>query len=236
MTNQLVAEDLNTIATAAGISLNGFQMGDAAAVSADGLVICGGGYYPSESSYMWSEAPQYGWILDLRGCAASIMTQPAPQSTCPGGTASFTVGASGTLAFKWQWRPEPAAAWADLANGINFYQGRPSLDVTGAASAALNPRILWGIGGNLSFRCIVANNCGNTISDAALLAVCMADFNCDSIVEDSDFVIFAAAYDLLVCDDPAMPANCPADINGDGLVDDTDFVLFAAAYDALLCP
>ena len=51
-------------------------------------------------------------------------------------------------------------------------------------------------------------------------------------------MIFAAAYDLLDCQDPSMPAGCPADLNADGIVDDSDFVLFAAAAydDQLVCP
>ena len=69
-----------------------------------------------------------------------------------------------------------------------------------------------------------------------LVAPCPGDLNGDSIVDDSDFVIFAEAYNLLDCVDPAMPAGCPADLNADLIVDDSDFVLFASAYDALLCP
>jgi len=65
---------------------------------------------------------------------------------------------------------------------------------------------------------------------------CAADFNSDRQVEDTDFVLFASAYDVLDCSDPLMPLRCPADINRDGMVDDVDFVLFAGAYDALLCP
>ncbi len=65
---------------------------------------------------------------------------------------------------------------------------------------------------------------------------CPADLNGDTLVDDSDFVIFASAYNILVCDDPVMPAGCPADLNGDGLVEDGDFVVFAAAYNELLCP
>lgn len=65
---------------------------------------------------------------------------------------------------------------------------------------------------------------------------CPPDLNGDTQVDDADFVLFAAAYDLLNCADPSMPANCPADLNHDSLVDDADFVLFAAAYDSLLCP
>jgi hypothetical protein len=65
---------------------------------------------------------------------------------------------------------------------------------------------------------------------------CPADINGDTFVDDADFSLFAAAYNILDCADPTMPAGCPADLNSDGLVDDADFVLFAAAYDALLCP
>lgn len=65
---------------------------------------------------------------------------------------------------------------------------------------------------------------------------CPADLNNDGFVDDSDFVPFAIAYDILDCADASMPAGCPADVDGNNLVDDADFVLFAAAYDALICP
>lgn len=65
---------------------------------------------------------------------------------------------------------------------------------------------------------------------------CPGDLNGDGIVDDSDFALFAAAYNLLDCNDSQMPPGCPADLNHDGFVDDADFVLFANAYDALLCP
>lgn len=69
---------------------------------------------------------------------------------------------------------------------------------------------------------------------AIVLAPCAGDLNNDRAVDDSDFVVFASAYDALIC--PESPATCPADLNGDGYVDDADFVIFAAAYDALVCP
>lgn len=65
---------------------------------------------------------------------------------------------------------------------------------------------------------------------------CPGDLTSDGFVDDADFVVFAAAYNLLVCVDPLMPPGCPADLNGDASVDDTDFVLFATAYEALVCP
>ncbi len=52
------------------------------------------------------------------------------------------------------------------------------------------------------------------------------------LVDDSDFQLFAAAYDLTI----APPANPLADLNNDGIVDDADFSLFAVAYDELVCP
>lgn len=63
---------------------------------------------------------------------------------------------------------------------------------------------------------------------------CASDINEDTFTDDTDFVLFAAAYNDLIC--PALPGLCPADLNDDGFVDDTDFVIFANGYNALLCP
>jgi len=87
--------------------------------------------------------------------------------------------------------------------------------------------------------CAGSNPCGSAESYGDFVQVtvnCPADFNGDLQVDDSDFVLFAGAYDLLDCADPNMAPGCPADINIDGLVDDLDFVLFASAYDQLICP
>lgn len=67
-------------------------------------------------------------------------------------------------------------------------------------------------------------------------APCPGDLNGDGFVDDSDFVVFASAYNILDCADPSMPSGCPGDLNGDGYVDDADFVIFAGAYNELLCP
>jgi hypothetical protein len=67
-------------------------------------------------------------------------------------------------------------------------------------------------------------------------SACPGDMNNDTIVNDSDFQIFAPAYDILDCTDPVMPVGCPADLNKDGVVDDADFSIFVVAYDELVCP
>jgi len=85
-----------------------------------------------------------------------------------------------------------------------------------------------------SYTLRVRSNCSSVFTASGNVAVaCSADLNADAIVEDSDFVIFAAAYSDLIC--PASPAACPADLNADGFVDDSDFVAFAAQYNALSC-
>lgn len=66
-------------------------------------------------------------------------------------------------------------------------------------------------------------------------SVCVGDLNHDGLVDDSDFVVFVGAYNVLDCADPAMPVGCPADLNADGFVDDADFVAFVAAYEKLVC-
>lgn len=78
-------------------------------------------------------------------------------------------------------------------------------------------------------------NASFTLTATTRAATCPGDLNADGFVDDADFTIFAAAYNLLDCADPVMTPGCPADLNSDGVVDDTDFTLFAPAYDALLC-
>lgn len=68
------------------------------------------------------------------------------------------------------------------------------------------------------------------------LRSCPADLNNDGIVEDADFTIFVAAYDILDCAHPDMPGGCAADLNFDGSVEDQDFTVFVIAYNDLICP
>ncbi len=65
---------------------------------------------------------------------------------------------------------------------------------------------------------------------------CNSDFNNDDLVDDADFSLFVAAYDILDCEDPVMLIGCPADLDSNWLVDDADFSLFVVAYNDLLCP
>jgi len=70
---------------------------------------------------------------------------------------------------------------------------------------------------------------GSTILRFSVAAgSCPCDLNGDTMVDDTDFVLFASAYNTLI--------TMAADFSGDGQTDDTDFVIFASAYDQLVCP
>ncbi len=112
----------------------------------------------------------------------------------------------------------------DLFSGFN---ANPSL-VFGLDPAFVNYTVPTAEGSDLGIRF--------ASPEPAAIKPCPGDLNGDSFVDDADFVVFAAAYNLLDCADPSMPPACPADLTGDAFVDDADFVLFAAAYDALACP
>lgn len=62
---------------------------------------------------------------------------------------------------------------------------------------------------------------------------CPGDLVYDNIVDDSDFVAFAAAYNDLIAPGGAYTGG---DFDGDGQADDSDFVIFVSSYNDLLCP
>lgn len=64
-----------------------------------------------------------------------------------------------------------------------------------------------------------------------VISGCAADFNSDGFVDDEDFVIFAASYDMLT----VPPADEICDLNADGFVDDADFGIFGQLYDGVIC-
>lgn len=171
----------------------------------------------------------------------NIIQQPASLTTCSANDAilSLTAAGTGPFSYQWQWKAGSAVpAWLPVTAGLNS-GGTRSFTALNTAGPALTIRFFQQIDPGspfAEFRCIVSNSCGSATSASAQLKLCWADFNCDTQVDDLDFVLFAGAYNLLECSDPGMPPRCPADLNFDGLVDDTDFSMFASAYDILSCP
>lgn len=142
---------------------------------------------------------------------------PHTSRPCPGSSLTLTASAAGATTFQWR------------RNGVELL-GENAATLTIASVSGGNEGV---------YDCVVDAGlgvCGGNATAPARVIVCRADLTCDAAVDDGDFVVFAGAYNLLVCDDPAMPLGCPADLNGDTFVDDGDFVLFASAYNTLLCP
>lgn len=148
----------------------------------------------------------------------SIM--PAYAGACSGSSSIISAHAVGTPPFSYKWRRNNI----DIDPIANPTALKPDLEL-GPANATLEA----------DYVCVITNACGQHISDAVPFILCRADFNCDGGVDDTDFIGFLSAYNMLDCADPAMPAGCPADLNSDAVVDDADFTLFVQAYNRLLC-
>lgn len=123
-------------------------------------------------------------------------------------------------------------AWSENAGWLNFGGGSLATPAKPARISAVSPRRFFGYVWSENLGWINLDDSGQYIQ----LNTCPADLNGDNQVDDSDFVLFALAYDVLDCLDPAMSVGCAADLDNDAMVGDPDFVLFAQAYDALTCP
>jgi hypothetical protein len=172
--------------------------------------------------------------------------QPVSAAAC-NLVATFTVAATGSsAAYRWQYslgRSNDGGLWNDWEDILVQDLDKPIANASGGDTNILRVRALAGpeplayfSRGIIRFRCVVTNPCGTVTSEPANFSVCHADFTCDGMVDDSDFVRFATAYEILECASPIMPGGCSADMSADGSVDDADFVIFAAAYNELLCP
>lgn len=162
----------------------------------------------------WTSAHELDNVHVGRSVPAAL---PHTSRPCPGSSVTLTAAAPGATTFQWR------------HNGV---------ELAGENAQTLTLAMVTG-GNDGVYDCVVDAGfgvCGGSVTAPARVIVCRADLTCDASVDDADFVVFAGAYNLLVCDDPAMPVGCPADLNADGVVDDSDFVLFASAYNTLLCP
>ncbi len=98
------------------------------------------------------------WVL-LNGAVPppTISSHPSAQSTCPGGGASFAVGASGEGTLTYQWQKDGAdLAESGQCQGVTT----TTLNVSSCASADAG-----------AYRCRVTNNGGAVTSNAAALTV-----------------------------------------------------------------
>jgi endonuclease/exonuclease/phosphatase family metal-dependent hydrolase len=146
----------------------------------------------------------------------SITTQPAGRALIIGGTASFTVGASGSPAPSYHWRK----------NAVPLSDGG-SVSGSETATLTINP-VAAGDQGN--YDVLITNTCGNVTSARAPFWL-RGDLNCDGLVNGLDISSFV----LALLDPAAYAAQYPdcstfnADFSGDGSVTSLDIDAFVAA-------
>jgi subtilisin-like proprotein convertase family protein len=87
-------------------------------------------------TYTWGETEDY--LVNIRPCVpVALTTQPANQTTSCGGSATFSVAASGdNPAYVWEQRTSATAPWTFVTNGGMFSGANTNtLTITGATSA-----------------------------------------------------------------------------------------------------
>ena len=97
------------------------------------------------------------FVLGGAASPPTITQQPQPQTVAPGGTATFTVAASGAGTLTYQWQKNQA----NLSNG-GHYAGATTTTLT-ITNADSNDAA--------NYRCVVSNAYGNTASNEAALTV-----------------------------------------------------------------
>lgn len=120
---------------------------------------------------------------------------------------------------------------------------RTTLVVAGTSTAKVDDtRVTWGgfLGVTINGQAVTGNtltsSTGKNFGPSIIPpSACAGDFNFDGVVDDEDFQIFAAGYNVLDCDDPTMTPGCPGDMDGNNIVDDEDFQLFVVAYNGVVC-
>ncbi|MBX3381459.1 MAG: immunoglobulin domain-containing protein [Phycisphaeraceae bacterium] len=179
----------------------------------------------------WTDNPT-PWV------AIAPVSKPVNQGLTLTLTAAAASGYS-NVTYKWQ---RNGTDVADGAGGASPGGG----NVSGASGALASPNDGSSVTLTISnvqasdagaYKVVFDNTCNAGTSAAANVSVntCLGDLNADGFINDTDFTIFAAAYDLLLCDAPGMPVGCLSDWNGDGVVDDADFQEFVVAYGQVAC-
>lgn len=94
--------------------------------------------------------------------APTITAQPSNASVTEGGTATFTVAATGTapLAYQWQRNPTGSTSWANIAGATAASYTTPASTVSGGSANNTD-----------TYRCVVTNTGGSATSNVATLTV-----------------------------------------------------------------
>lgn len=169
--------------------------------------------------------------------APAVGQQPSAASVCATGSASFTVGASGSSpAFRWQRETSPGSGvFADLADGSTGSWDGGAPGIGGLISGAATPTLIIAAdtaGGRRlgtahagEYRCRISNACGSLASAAAHLTVCRVDVDCSGAVNSGDISGF-----LTVWLGSVQAGTLAGDFGGDRAVNSSDISVFLTAW------
>ncbi|MCC6425475.1 MAG: hypothetical protein IT435_01510 [Phycisphaerales bacterium] len=166
-------------------------------------------------------------VLISRCVEAHLHEDCVDASICSGGTAAFGVSATGDpLAYRWQARAQDGT-WSDVGDGPLVDElGSTVAVISGSASASVAIAVNQSFASSADFRewrCRISNECSELLSRAALLMLCIADFDCSGFVDTDDFDAFVHAFEA---------GDDTADVDGSGFVDTDDFDFFVRAFEA----
>jgi len=146
-----------------------------------------------------------------------ITAHPVNQTTCTGGTVTFSVAALGGQPLSYRWQKDGL----DLNDG-GHYAGATTATLTVSNTNATD---------TAAYRCVVSNANGTATSETAALAVqdrVAPDLNGDCSVDTQDLTLFESC--LLGPGVPFPPGCASRDFDGDQDVDQSDFGIFQRCY------
>ncbi len=181
-------------------------------ISHDGKVVAG----CDRGIPVGGDVEYYAWAVVLPeslGCTApAIVQQPVSGPACSAATTTLTVDASGSAPLTFQWRHDSIP-----------------IDVTANPSAATATLSLLHAGAPDAgdYDCIITNSCGSITSDAASVAVCIANCDCSAaapMLTANDFQCFLNKFAL-----GDLYANCDQSTSAPVLTAN-DFQCFLNAF------
>jgi hypothetical protein len=165
-------------------------------------------------------------------CATPIFgTQPTSAIACHSGSAPFSVAATGTGPFTYQWQVQTSSGgtWQTMGNdpgplpcgGGAFSYAAPINSPNVTIGLRPCPSATPGAAQHFQIRCVVSNACGPSTSNEATYTICPADFNCSGALNVQDIFDFLAAW---------FAGGSGADFNQVGGVNVQDIFDFLGAW------
>ncbi|MBC7773153.1 MAG: FG-GAP repeat protein [Pyrinomonadaceae bacterium] len=156
------------------------------------------------------------------GFPVFITQQPESAVTCAGGSAEFSVVATGTDPLEYVWEIEASPMnWLPLSSVPTDLPCGGSATATPSEATTTVTVVPCTDVSTYQIRAVITNVCGSVPTNTVTLTICPADFNCNGRVNSADFFNFLTAFFS------SLPT---ADFNNDALTNSQDFFDFLAAF------